>query len=288
MDSRTRRRTIQRKPQDTQSTSRAAHGSRQICISMTEQQYHEIWDDHVKVRNFLDELIETHPDCFPQSIHDGYQLSGRLPESKKMPGIRWRQIRIGDIAYTLRPSFVMLYCTGTTDQLRHPLLLLAHGVPCWLITEVFGRNDMFWFRLLQSLGRNSLVGTTVFDAEHLPDHLAADEHHADWAGQKGYIATVAAEGCLLGVALTEEADQAHLEQAYGEFAEEAAEVSTDYRPETVNTDGWQATRNAFLALFSGIVPILCFLHGFLKIRDRGRKEHDLHERIWNVFHATHQ
>ena len=38
-------------------------------------------------------------------------------------------------------------------------------------------------------------------------------------------------------------------RAYGVFAAEARDVEPEYAPETVNTDGWAATRNAFLALF---------------------------------------
>ena len=32
--------------------------------------------------------------------------------------------------------------------------------------------------------------------------------------------------------------------------------------------------------------VLCFLHGFLKIRDRCRKAHDLHRRVWDVYRAA--
>ncbi|MGZ3386062.1 MAG: hypothetical protein ACXVB5_14260, partial [Isosphaeraceae bacterium] len=49
----------------------------------------------------------------------------------------------------------------------------------------------------------------------LPEHLVADEHHADWAGQKGYIPTTVGGGCILGVALTASADDVHLQKAYG-------------------------------------------------------------------------
>ena len=35
-----------------------------------------------------------------------------------------------------------------------------------------------------------------------------------------------------------------------------------------------------------IAVILCFLHGFLKIRDRGRKLHELHKRVWEVYGAS--
>jgi len=254
---------------------------------MSRQVYDGIWRNPGEVRLWLDGMIAEHPEVFPAEIGKGYTLSGMLPESKKMPGIRLRQIRVADVAYTLRPSFVMPYCTGTTEEMQKPHILLAHGVPTWLVTEVFGHNDMFWYRQLERLGRNSLVGTTISDAEKLPEHLAADEHHAHWQREKGYVATVAAQECLLGVALTKEADQAHLQEAYGVFAEEARQLSPDYQPKTVNTDGWFATQNAFKALFTGIVPILCFLHGFLKVRDRCYKDHDLHERIWNIYRSEH-
>src|SRR5208337_5374842 len=105
-----------------------------------------------------------------------------------------------------------------------------------------GHNDMFWYRLIERLGRNSLVGTTVHDPAQLPSHLAADEHHADWAGQKGYVATTVGAGCVLGVGLTAWADDAHLEEAYAVFAAEARDVEPEYAPETVNTDGWAATQ----------------------------------------------
>lgn len=261
-------------------------GARQICIPMTRDVYDRIWNDVGEVRRFLAPLIEAHPQLFPPEIEQGYQLSGCLPESKKMPGIRLRQLRVRDKAYTLRPSFVMSYMSGTVEDMECPLLVLCYGVPCWLVTKIFGHNDMFWQRHLERLGRNSLVGTTVQIPERLPQHLAADEHHVDWCGEKGYVAVTAGGGCLLGAALTAAADETHLKQAYGQFAAEARELNPDYAPLTVNTDGWFATQNAFQALFAAIAVVLCFLHGFLKIRDRCRKARELHQRIWEVYRAA--
>ena len=74
----------------------------------------------------------------------------------------------------------------------------------------FGHSDMYWYRVTERLERNSLVGTTVRDSAQLPEPLVADEHHADWAGQKGYIPTTVGGGCILGVAMTASADDAHL------------------------------------------------------------------------------
>lgn len=262
-------------------------GSRQICIPMTREVYDRTWNDAGEVRRYLQPLLECSPELFPQGIENGFQLTGHLPESAKMPGIRLRQLRLRDgRAFTLRPSFVMSYMSGAVEDVEHPLLLLSFGVPCWLVTKIFGHNDMHWQRHLERLGRNSLVGTTVRDPSRLPEHLVADEHHADWCGQKGYVPFTAGGGCILGVALTDTADEEHLTDAYGQFAREARAVRADYAPKTVNTDGWFATRNAFLALFSTIVSILCFLHGFLKIRDRCRQARQLHDRVWEVYRAV--
>ena len=54
----------------------------------------------------------------------------------------------------------------------------------------------------------------------------------------------------------------------------------------MNTDGWFPTRNAFRSLFATITPIRCFLHGFLKIRERGRQVRPLHDRVWDVYRAA--
>jgi len=262
-------------------------GSRQICIPMTRDIYDRIWNDPGEVRRYLRPLIESSPELFPRGIEDGFQLTGHLPESAKMPGIRLRQLRLrGGRAFTLRPSFVMSYMSGTVEDLDHPLLLLSFGVPNWLVTRIFGHDNMYWQRHLERLGRNSLVGTTVRDPARLPEHLVADEHHADWCGQKGYVPMTAGGGCILGLALSDSADETHLRDAYGQFAREARAVKADYTPKTVNTDGWFATRNAFRALFSAIVPILCFLHGFLKIRERCQKARELHDRVWEVYRAA--
>lgn len=262
-------------------------GAKQIVIPMTRQQYDDIWDTPTAVRSFVEGLWAEFPELFPAGFGTGYALHGHGRESRKLPGVLLRKVVLKDgSSYWLRPSFVLGYMTGTVEDLAYPLLLASHGVPAWLLTVGFGHNDMFWYRLVERLGRSSLVGTTVRDPARLPEHLTADEHHLDWCGAKGYAAVTAAEGCVLGLALTTAADDAHLQAAYTDFATEARQLNPDYAPQTVNTDGWAATQNAFRSLFSTIAVVLCFLHGFLKIRDRCRKNHDLHRHVWDVYRAT--
>ena len=259
---------------------------RQICLGIEFEEYSRIWHDAGKVRELVEQQMLESPELFPMDMREkGYHLTGLLPESKKMPGIRLRQVKVGKTRYTLRPSFLMVYMSGTVEDVDSPLFLLSLGVPAWAITRVFGRNDMYWYRHVERLGRNSLVGTTISSPENLPQHIVADEHHARWCGEKGYVAMTVGKECFLGISLTQKADEKSLTEGYRDFKDETTLLDETYKPETVNIDGWTATKNTFLALFPTITIILCFLHGFLKIRDRCRKEHELHDRVWDVYRA---
>lgn len=285
MDAQRRTRRVDRDKSDR--GQQPPRGAKQIVIPMTRQQYDDLWDAPAAVRSFVDGLWGEFPELFPAGFGTGYALHGHGRESRKLPGVLLRKVVLKDgSSYWLRPSFALGYMAGTVEDLAYPLLLASHGVPAWLLTRGFGHSDMFWYRLVERLGRSSLVGTTVRDPARLPEHLTADEHHVDWCGAKGYAAVTAAEGCVLGLALTKGADDAQLQAAYADFATEARQLHPDYAPKTVNTDGWAATQNAFRSLFSTIAVVLCFLHGFLKIRDRCRKNHDLHRRVWDIYRAA--
>jgi len=82
--------------------------------------------------------------------------------------------------------------------------------------------------------------------------------------------TVANE-CILGAELSNSASEVELTKVYSVFAHEARSVDPDYTPKTVNTDGWSATQNAWKHCFPTISVIQCFLHAFIKIRDRATK-----------------
>src|SRR4051794_19463549 len=173
-----------------------------------------------------------------------------------------------------------------------PPFLRKFAVPYWALTEVFGRSPMYWYRLERSLGRFSLVGTTVQAAEQLPRHLVVDEKHTTLIQKKTrkvYLAATAGGGCCLGMALAEAAGADDLTAAYGVFRDEARHLDPEYHPETVNTDGWPATQAAWRALFQGVTLILCFLHAFLKVRDRAKHLKGtfdaLREQVWGAYHA---
>ena len=124
----------------------------------------------------------------------------------------------------------------------------------------------------------------------LPKHIAADEKHTKILGKKCYVATTAADGCILGASIATSAGEQALTKAYGIFKQEANSLDPDYKPETVNTDGWLATQKTWKNLFATIVLICCFLHVFIKIRDRSKKKHqDIYDKtadkLWDCYNA---
>src|SRR6266567_2772217 len=80
-----------------------------------------------------------------------------------------------------------------------------------------------------------------------------------------------------------------MEAAYGEFAEEARELSPTSSPQTVCTDGWEGTQSAWRRLFPTVCIILCFLHSVLKIAERCGRDRAMRRlilgRVWAVYDA---
>jgi hypothetical protein len=265
-----------------------AVGCSTICLPISKDDYQELIDSPELFRRWLDQAFLDCPELFPEGFAQGYTLKDDRTSSKL--GLRLRRVECKATGrpFTVRPSFVLPYMAGWTDDVEKPLFLRRFGVPFWALARVFGRSPMYWYRLEVSLGRNSVVGTTVRRAD-LPQNLVADEHHQTRQGEKVFVATVAAQGCCLGASVVDTADEVGLTKGYGVFRQETHDIDPSYSPETVNTDGWKATQLAWAGLFPLTVILRCFLHGWLSIRDGCKKHpqfHALSERVWHAYRAA--
>src|SRR3989304_2616692 len=148
---------------------------RTICLPIGEEEYQRMIDDASQFRGVLDCCYDQMPELFPENFSQGYELKDCRVSAKTQMKVRRIKLRDGR-SYSVRPSFLLPYMTGMTDEVERPLFLRKFGVPHWALAYVFGGNAMYWYRLEISLGRNSVVGTTVRTAA-LPEHLLADEHH---------------------------------------------------------------------------------------------------------------
>jgi hypothetical protein len=71
----------------------------------------------------------------------------------------------------------MPYLTGIVEEIEKALFMRKFNVPFWALSYTFGKDPMYWYRIEKSLGRNSIIGTTIRNADDVPAHLGADEKH---------------------------------------------------------------------------------------------------------------
>ena len=266
-------------------------GDKSICLPVSsEEQYRQLINDNSNFRAYLWQLYAKYPEIFPAAMDKGFCFHDWVVSSKQQLLMRRIKLKENSEVYQLRPDFIMPYMVAKTDEIEKPMYLRQFGVPFEALAYVFGRNAMYWYRIYLSLGRASIVGTTIKDPQKLPQHLVADEKHS-WLGKNCvYIPTTVAKGCFLGVSFTESASASALTQGYEEFQTEARLLDPHYAPITVNTDAWEGTRQAWLNLFPTVTLVLCFLHEVLKVQKGSPTYRNLRKklktRLWRAYKST--
>lgn len=265
--------------------------NRTIVLPLTAEIYENFMKDNDLAHKMLGELHTSHPELFPPSMSSGYKLNGKTRFSKKMAGFQMRKVKIAGINYQIRPSYILPYCREEVGFVSKGLFLLKFGVPFWALAFVFGYNSAWWYRMFIFLSKYDIVGTTIYKPEDLPAHLIGDEHHIKVKGEKKYVATTVGANCFLGMCVCDSVSEESLTAGYSVFKTESQRVAIDYEPVSVNTDGWAATQKAWEQLYKTIQIIECFLHAFLKVRDRATKKmhyffHIAGDKIWDIYKAT--
>src|SRR5215471_18260717 len=261
-----------------------------ICVPFdSEEHYAACVADPESFRQPLTEVFDQHPELFPARLDEGFVLHDKSWSIKQQLMLRRIELKATAGVFLVRLSFLMPYMVGRTEEVEKALYLRHWGVSFDALVYVFGRDAMYWYRAEMALGRPAIVGSTVKQPEQLPAHVLADEKHTWALGHEVYVATTGGGGCILGATVTDAASADALEAAYGEFAEEARELSPTYSPQTVCTDGWEGTQSAWRRLFPTVCIILCFLHAVLKSAERCRRDRAMRRlvlgRVWAVYDA---
>ena len=106
--------------------------SKRICLPIERAEYERIVRDKVAFRQYLDGQIAQHPELFPATIQQGYQLHDLLPPSKKLPNLRLRRIQVaaaenGEEVFSVAPSFVMPCFFGMPPEIPAGVLETMTG-----------------------------------------------------------------------------------------------------------------------------------------------------------------
>ena len=108
--------------------SQPVRGQKTICIPCSQQQYEQVVDDPERFRKLLDHQIEATPELFPPEIRRGYRMKD-LYTSRKT-GCKLRRIELRNLhCYLVRPSFLMPYLSGRTEEVQAPLFSATSPSP---------------------------------------------------------------------------------------------------------------------------------------------------------------
>ncbi|HMB02834.1 MAG TPA: hypothetical protein VKP69_03730 [Isosphaeraceae bacterium] len=100
--------------------SKPVRGQKTICIPCSQQQYEQVVDDPEQFRRLLDQQIEATPELFPPEIRRGYRMKDVYLSRKT--GWKLRRIELRNLqCYLVRPSFLMPYLSGRTEDVQAPL-----------------------------------------------------------------------------------------------------------------------------------------------------------------------
>jgi hypothetical protein len=106
-------------------------GYKTICLPCSQEQYEQCVEDPQQFRQFLDQQIEAHPELFPPEIQRGYRMKDLYTSRKTGWKLRRIDLRNGQ-SYLVRPSFLMPYLAGHTEDVQAPLFSASLPFPTGL------------------------------------------------------------------------------------------------------------------------------------------------------------
>ncbi len=102
-----------------------------MLLCGVEDEYERIVEDPAQFRARLDRQIEATPDLFPPEIRRGYRMKDIYTSRKT--GWKLRRIELRNLTcYLVRPSFLMPYLSGRTEDVQSPLFSASSPCPIGL------------------------------------------------------------------------------------------------------------------------------------------------------------
>src|SRR5215471_17958186 len=125
-----------------------------ICVPFdSEEHYAACVADPESFRQHLTEVFGQHPELFPARIDEGFVLHDKSWSLKQQLMLRRIELKATAGVFLVRPSFLLPYMVGRTEEVEKALYLRHWGVPFDALVYVFGRDAMYWYRAEIALGR---------------------------------------------------------------------------------------------------------------------------------------
>src|SRR5437016_4681504 len=98
-----------------------AAGCSTICLPIRKDDYLALLDSPVAFRRWLDTALHACPELFPEAFASGYTLKDDRTSAKLDLRLRRIECKATGQAFSVRPSFVLPYMAGWTDDVSKPL-----------------------------------------------------------------------------------------------------------------------------------------------------------------------
>ena len=122
--------------------------SKTVIVPIDKADYEKQINDRRRFGYHLDKLIERHPEIFPSSIQNGYIFKGWTRPCKKSGNPKAAHIGKKQQGRIYHPSlFRPSLSAMSTEKASVGLRMRKYNLPYHVITETFGFDPMFWYRL---------------------------------------------------------------------------------------------------------------------------------------------
>jgi hypothetical protein len=167
--------------------------------------------------------------------------------------------------FTVLPHFVLRYRQMRPEVARDALLATHGGLGLELCAAICHLSPMALYRLVCSLGHQSLVAVLSRCGLALPIYFLADEKHSHCLRDKVYLPTIVHGRVLWHLGYTEDASAAAFTQSYQAFQRAVSQQDPSYRVRGVLTDGFDSTTKSMRTLFPGARLGNCLRHARTKL-----------------------
>src|SRR4029450_586873 len=167
--------------------------------------------------------------------------------------------------FTVLPHFVLRYRSMRPEVARAALVATHGGLSLELCAVIHHISPMALYRLVCTLGQQSLVTVLTRCGLPLPTYILADEKHSRCLTAKVYLPTIVSGRVLWHLDYTEDASAVALTASYGGFQRAASQQDTWYRVRGVLIDGFDSTTKSMRTLFPGARLGFCLRHALLKL-----------------------
>src|ERR1700704_4120698 len=181
----------------------------------------------------------------------------------------WRiQCSTCKAVFTVLPHFVLRYRTMRPDVARDALLATHGGLSLEWCATLCHISPMALYRLVCSLGHQSLVPVLSRCGLPLPRYLLADEKHSKCLTDKVYLPTIVSGRVLWHLGYSASKSAAAFTASYGVFQRAALAHEPSYQVRGALTDGFDSTVSSMRTLFPGARLGLCLRHALNKLPDK--------------------